>query len=139
MSGVGTTNDIDRQIVAESIINRNNSGLYGDTYSDILTSKQYNAVATSAYANPYVYMSNIKSESPYFYKKNEAAIKHNFVNAIKVSYRAYNNIGASIGGGVVSYVSPPLKSTHFDNDPYLTNITNTITGLEGISGVWKRK
>jgi RHS repeat-associated protein len=139
MSGVGSTSDVDRQVVAESIVNRYNSGLYGDTYSDLLTPDQYNAIGKSAYNDPYGYINGIKSSSPSFYKAKQGDITHNFYNSVTVAYRAYHGIGSKIGNGVVSFVSPPLKSTHFDSDPYLKNITNSISGLKGISGAWGRK
>lgn len=139
MSGIGNTTDVDRQIVAESIVNRMATGLYGDTYSDILTKSQYNAVGTAAYNDPYGYINGIEANSSFFYKAYKGQIKHNLYNSITVSYRAYHGIGNQIGNGVVSYVSPPLKSTHFNSDPYLKNITNTINGLKGISGAWGRK
>ena len=84
-------------------------------------------------------MSNLEKNSNYFYKKYEKEIVGNFQNSISSAYKSYNNIGPKVGNGVVSYVSPPLKSTHFDGDRYLQNITSQISGLKGISGVWKRK
>jgi RHS repeat-associated protein len=139
MSGVGTTSDVDRQIVAESIVNRYNTGLYGETYSEILTRSQYNAVGTEAYNDPYGYIDGLKTNSPYYFRAKQDQILHNFYNSVSVSYQAYHGIGTRIGNGVVSYVSPPLLSTHFDGDPYLKNITSSISGLKGISGAWGRK
>lgn len=138
MSGLGTSNT-DRAVVAESIVNRKATGLYGDTYSDILTPGQYNAMTKASYKDPYKYMADMKAKSLYFYEANEKKIVGNFLDAYSAAYKAYNNIGPKVGNGVVSYVSPPLKSTHFNNDRNLTNITLSISGLKGISGVWKRK
>jgi len=138
MSGLGTSNT-DRAVVAESIVNRKATGLYGDTYSDILTPKQYNAMTQASFKDPYKYMSEMEQKSPYFYAANEKKIVGNFLDAYSAAYKAYNNIGPRVGNGVVSYVSPPLKSTHFNGDKNLTNITLSISGLKGISGVWKRK
>jgi len=139
MSGVGNTSDVDRQVVAESIVNRKECGLYGKSYSDILTKSQFNAIGTDAYKDPYNYIKNIKKNSPYFYKKFKNEINGNWLNSISVAYKAYKNIGSKIGQGVVSYVSRPLKSTYFDNDKNLKNVTHLINGLKGITGVWKRK
>ncbi|MCF8332448.1 MAG: RHS repeat-associated core domain-containing protein [Bacteroidales bacterium] len=68
MSGVGTS-DADRQIVAESIVNRKESGLYGKTYSDILSKDQYNAVGTDAYNDPYAYLEVLKKIVHIFIRK----------------------------------------------------------------------
>lgn len=48
-------------------------------------------------------------------------------------------VSYSCENGGEFYVSPPLKSTHFDGNNQLINITSTINGLKGTIGVWKRK
>lgn len=138
MSGTGTS-DTDRQVVAESIVNRKESGLYGDKYSDILTKSQYNAVGTPAYNNPFGYVDGIRTDQKYFFKANEGTITGNLENSFSSAFKAVKGIGTQISGEPVSYVSPPLTSGHFDSDKFLKNITSTISGLKGISGVWSRK
>jgi len=139
MSGVGSTSDVDRQVVAESIVNRYESKLYGDTYDDILKPSQYNAIGKPAYNDPYGYMNGIKSNAPSFYAANKDKIMNNFLNSISVSYRAYLGKGTSLSSRPFSYVSPPLSSSYFNGDRYLKNVTSDISGLKGISGVWTRK
>ena len=141
MSGIGNTSDVDRQVVAESIVNRANSGKYGKTYSDILKPSQYNAVGKPSYNDPFGYIDGLKTGSgtKSFFKAKADAITGNLSNSFSVAYKAINGIGSPISNGAEFYVSPPLKSTHFDGNNQLINITSTINGLKGISGVWKRK
>ena len=140
MSGIGNTSDTDRQVVAESIVNRAESGKYGETYSDVLVKKQYNAVGTSAYNDPFAYVDNLRdgTGTKSFFKANSDAITGNLANSFSAAFKAVKGIGAEISNGAEFYVSPPLKSTHFDGNKHLTNITKSILGLKGISGVWKR-
>ena len=141
MSGIGNTSDVDRQVVAESIVNRAESGKYGKTYSDILVKNQYNAVGTSAYNDPFGYVDNLRdgSGTKSFFKANSDAITGNLANSFSSAFKAVKGIGPTISNGAEFYVSPPLKSTHFDGNKQLTNITTSILGLKGISGVWTRK
>jgi RHS repeat-associated protein len=137
MYGVGKTSNTDRQIVAESIVNRKESNRFPDTYSEVIEGGEYDAFGTLEYDNPYKSIAKLKKESPSFYKKYENEITGNWLNAISTAYKAYNHIGSEIGNGAVFYVSPPRKSNHFDN--FYLNITSQITGLKGIVGVWKLK
>jgi hypothetical protein len=141
MSGIGNTSDVDRQVVAESIVNRAESGKYGKTYSDILVKNQYNAVGTSAYNEPFTYVNNLREGkgTKSFFKANSDAITGNLANSFSSAFKAVKGIGPTISNGAEFYVSPPLKSTHFDGNKQLTNITTSILGLKGISGVWTRK
>jgi hypothetical protein len=132
--------DLEPQVVAESIVNRAESGKYGETYSDVLVKKQYNAVGTSAYNDPFAYVDNLRdgTGTKSFFKANSDAITGNLANSFSAAFKAVKGIGAEISNGAEFYVSPPLKSTHFDGNKQLTNITKSILGLKGISGVWKR-
>lgn len=57
----------------------------------------------------------------------------------KQFFKANKGIGTQISNGATFYVSPPLKSTYFNSNKQLSNITKSIPGLVGISGVWKLK
>ena len=138
MYGVGNS-DVDRQIVAESIVNRKESQRYSNTYSEVIEGGEYTAFGTPEYNNPYKTIEKLRKESPYYYKKHKNEIDGNWLNAVSVSYKAYNNIGPKIGKGVVSYVSPPRSSTYFDSNKEYKNITSQIKGLKGIVGIWKIK
>ena len=133
--------DMDRLVVAESIVNRRNapSGLFkNESYSALLTPSQYNAMTTTAYKDPYAFINSMKTETPNWYFSRESQILNAFYNSISASYRTYNGIGTQ-QTNAIAYVSPPFTNTHFDGNRYYTNITDQITGLKGISGVWKLK
>jgi len=139
MYGVGKTSNTDRQIVAESIVNRKESNRFPDTYSEVIEGGEFSAINKPQYDNPYKTLDELKKNSPFYYKKYKNEINGNWLNSISVSYKAYNHIGPEIGNGVISYVSPPLSSTHFDSNTNYKNITSQIKGLKGIIGVWKLK
>ena len=70
MSGLGTTNT-DRQVVAESIVNRHEDG---KSYSDILVSKTYNAISRPEYKDSFGSVDKLRTGSKYFYKANEGEL-----------------------------------------------------------------
>lgn len=141
MGGIYGTSDVDRQVVAESVINRVKSGKFGKTYSDVLNKKQYNAVGKPAYNNPFDFIDNMREgkSTKQFFKAKSSSIIGNLENSFTEAFKAYKGLGTQISKGATFYVSPPLKSTHFDSNKQLSNITSSIPGLVGISGVWKLK
>lgn len=140
MSGLGTTNT-DRQVVAESIVNRHEDG---KSYSDILVSKTYNAISRAEFKDCFGSVDKLRTDSNYFYKANEAAITGNLANSFSAAFKAVNNIGTQISGNPIAYVSKPRSPTYFDGKQFdatrkLVNITPQIEGLKGIIGVWTAK
>lgn len=139
MGGIYGTSDTDRQVVAESVVNRSESGKFGKTFSEILNKKQYNAVGKPAYNDPFGFVDNLRNgaSTKEFFKAKSSAIIGNLENSFSEAFKANKGIGTPVSGGATFYVSPPLKSTHFNSNKQLTNITSSIPGLVGISGVWK--
>ncbi|MCE1188321.1 MAG: RHS repeat-associated core domain-containing protein [Ignavibacteria bacterium] len=136
MKSVGNTNT-DRRVVAESITNRYKSGEFGENYDDVLTPGQYNAMRTKVYKfGPYSY---IQSQEGNISTRNMQKLQSNFLNAVSVSYRAMFGIGAMLDCMPFSYVSFPKTAQAFDGNHRLQNVTNQISGLRGVSGVWKLK
>ncbi|OYQ51046.1 RHS repeat-associated core domain-containing protein [Flavobacterium aurantiibacter] len=140
MSGLGTSN-VDRQVVAESIVNRHSDG---KSYEDILVPRTYNAINREEYKDPFGSIDKIRTEAKYFYKANEASITGNLANSFSAAFKAVKGIGSKIESMPMSYVSAPRTSTYFDGTRYdatrmNVNITSKIQGLKGIVGVWTAK
>jgi hypothetical protein len=136
----GKVSENDRRIVAETIANRLKSGLYGNSIKEIVCNKgQFNAYNSDVWKQGiFGYVDYYRINKPYFFP----LVEKSWIEVIKAAYTTYFNINKRIGNNCVSYVSCQTKKSNFDkmnNDPYSINITNQITGLTTIKGVWKRK
>ena len=138
MGNIGSTQE-DRNVVAASIATRLSKDKSYDI-DNILIPNQYNAVSTETYKNgPYARENKIAEKAPAFYKANLQKLDAIRTESISASYKALNGLLPSEYENVHSYVSPPRTSNYFNGNSRLINITNTIKGLKGVSGVWKIK
>ena len=136
MGNIGSTQE-DRNVVAASIATRLDMG---ETIDEVLVPKQYNAVSKDVYKKgPYWRESQDAQNAPHYYNANKQKYDATRTGAISAAYKALNGLLPAEYGKIHSYVSPPLKSIHFDGNSRLTNVTDSFSGLKGVSGVWKIK
>ena len=144
MSGI-TNTDVDREIVAESIMTRAESdhpSYKGKSITELIEDpKEYNAATTDTYKNgPYAHMNGLKSNSKFFYNKNSTKIQKNFQNAVTSSFKAYNGLSDKRNLGIIGYTSPgaSAKAVKQMNKTW-NNIANQISGRSGVNNVYTLK